>query len=82
LFSTEGVKFLELEKLGKGIKPGLNRNEAYLEILSIPPLAEQKCIVAKVDKLMNLCDELETRLNQSKKDSEMLMQTVLHEAFS
>ena len=48
----------------------------------LPPLAEQKRIVAKVDPLMNLCDELENRLNQSKKDSEMLMQAVIHEAFS
>jgi len=76
------LKSSELEKLGKGIKPGLNRNEAYLKILSIPPLVEQKRIVAKVDQLMHLCDELETRLNQSKKDSEMLMQAVLYEAFS
>jgi len=48
----------------------------------LPPLAEQKRIVSKVDQLMNFCDELETQLNQSKKDSEMLMQAVLHEAFS
>ncbi|MBU4257726.1 restriction endonuclease subunit S [Patescibacteria group bacterium] len=48
----------------------------------LPPLAEQKRIVSKADQLMHLCDELETRLNQSKKDSEMLMQAVLYEAFS
>ena len=48
----------------------------------LPSISEQKRIVAKVDQLMNLCDELETRLNQSKKDSEMLMQAVLYEAFS
>ena len=53
------LKFLELEKLGKGIKPGLNRNEAYLEILSIPYLSEQKRIVSKVDQLMQLCDQLD-----------------------
>ena len=47
----------------------------------LPPFVEQHRIVAKVDQLMHLCDELETRLNQSKKDSEMLMQAVLHEAF-
>ena len=48
----------------------------------LPSISEQKRIVAKVDQLMHLCDELETRLNQSKKDSEMLMQAVLYEAFS
>ena len=51
-------------------------------VFPLPPLAEQKRIVSKVDQLMHLCDELETRLNQSKKDSEMLMQAELHEAFS
>ena len=51
-------------------------------LVPIPPFEEQKRIVSKADQLMNLCGELETRLNQSKKDSEMLMQAVLHEAFS
>jgi type I restriction enzyme S subunit len=46
----------------------------------LPSISEQKRIVAKVDQLMNLCDKLETRLNQSKKDSEMLMQIVLQKA--
>jgi type I restriction enzyme S subunit len=50
--------------------------------LPIPSKNEQKRIVAKVNQLMHLCDELETRLSQSKKDSEMLIQAVLHEAFS
>ena len=31
--------------------------------------------------LMALCDELEKNIEQSKKDSEMLMQSVLQEAF-
>lgn len=48
----------------------------------LPSISEQKRIVAKVDQLMNFCDELETRLNQSEKDSEMLMQAVLYETFS
>ena len=51
-------------------------------IIPLVPEMEQKRIVAKVDQLMNLCDELETRLNQSKKDSEMLMQAVMREAFA
>jgi len=46
----------------------------------LPSISEQKRIVAKVDQLMNFCYELETRLNRSKKDSEMLMQAVLLEA--
>ena len=47
----------------------------------LPPLNEQKRIVAKVDELMKLCDELEEQLRQSKEKSERLMQAVLQEAF-
>jgi Restriction endonuclease S subunits len=59
----------------------LNKGKWEDIVIPIPPIAEQKRIVAKVDQLIHLCDELETRLNQSKKDSEMLMQAVLQEAF-
>jgi restriction endonuclease S subunit len=62
-------------------REGLSMTRLREFLLPIPPLAEQKRIVTKVDQLMKLCDELETKLNQSKKDSEMLMQTVLQEAF-
>ena len=52
---------LHLKELGKGIKPGLSRSEAYELPISLPPLAEQKRIVAKVDELMALCDRLEVQ---------------------
>jgi len=52
-----------------------------LNPLPLPPLNEQKRIVAKVRELMKLCDELEGQLRQSKKESERLMQAVLQEAF-
>ncbi len=47
----------------------------------LPSISEQKHIVSKVDQLMHLCDELQTRLSQSKNNSEMLMQAVLQETF-
>jgi len=67
-----------MEKLGKGIKPGLNRNEAYQLIVSLPPLNEQKRIVAKVDQLMALCDELEAGLVQAQTEGGKLMEAVVH----
>jgi len=47
-------------------------------VLSIPPLDEQKRIVEKVDELMNLCDELETKLSKSKEASENLFRAILN----
>jgi len=63
-------------------QPTLNLGLIRVAFTPLPPLSEQHRIVSKIDQLMHLCDELETRLNQSKKDSEMLMQTVLQEALN
>ncbi|MDD5472676.1 MAG: restriction endonuclease subunit S [Candidatus Methanoperedens sp.] len=51
----------------------------YIEnlILPLPPLAEQRRIVAKVDQLMSLCDKLEAGLLRSQADSERLMEAVV-----
>lgn len=56
----------------------------YIEnlIFPVPPYIEQKRIVEKADQLMALCDELEKNIEQSKNDSELLMQSVLQEAFT
>jgi len=56
---------LKLDELGKGIKPGLSRNEAYQLATALPPEAEQPRIVAKVDELMALCDTLKERIRES-----------------
>lgn len=72
LFSTLG-----LDTLGKGIKPGLSRNEAYALPIALPPLAEQHRIVAKVDELMGLCDTLEAQAEDSLKAHQTLVETCL-----
>jgi len=42
-----------------GAQPALNAAKVRALLVPLPPIAEQKRIVAKVDHLMKLCDELE-----------------------
>lgn len=49
-------------------------------IVPLPPLAEQRRIVAKVDALMALCDRLETALTTTDTTRARLLEALLHEA--
>lgn len=82
LNSPEGIGKSLGNTYGKGTSPGnLNVNQVRRFVVPFPPLNEQKRIVAKVDELMKLCEELEEQFRQSKQESERLMQAVLQEAF-
>ncbi|WP_207682465.1 restriction endonuclease subunit S [Desulfonema magnum] len=74
------LKSLNLEKMGKGIKPGLNRNEFYEVIAVLPPLPEQQAIVKKVNQLMSWCDELEKKIEERETLHEKIMHAVVKQA--
>lgn len=59
----------------------INLGIISLLLIPLPPLAEQKVIVAKVEKLMDHLSELEEKIKQNKQDAEMLMQSFLMEVF-
>lgn len=73
---------LDLGMLSKGVKPGLSRADVAPLPLSIPPLAEQKRIVEKVDELMATCDELETRQQKREQTRNRLVTSTLHQLTS
>ena len=58
---------------------GLSAGRLKTVEISLPPLAEQKRIVAKVDELMKLVDQLETQLAASSQQAEQLMNAIVAE---
>jgi type I restriction enzyme S subunit len=60
--------------------PKINQEVLLNAPLPLPPLAEQHRIVAKVDELMTLCDQLEQQLSQADQQRRRLLEAVLAEA--
>ena len=44
----------------------------------VPPLAEQRRIVTKVDELISICDELERQLTRREQVASRLAESVVH----
>lgn len=59
-----------------------NINMGILETvyLPLPPNEEVKRIVAKVDELMALCDQLKAKLTQSQEQSEKLIDAMFRQS--
>ncbi|MBY3390456.1 restriction endonuclease subunit S [Rhizobium laguerreae] len=63
-------------------KPGLNLDNIRSLSVPLPPLAEQHRIVAKVDDLMALCDQLEASLTIANEIRRKLLDALLAEALA
>jgi len=63
-------------------QPVISGSKIYPIVVGIPPLAEQHRIVAKLDKLMTLFDELEAGLIATATTRCQLLEAMLHEALS
>ena len=66
-----------------GVSPSMKNvtRDVILDLpIPLPPLAEQHRIVAKVDELMALCDQLEQQLSQADQQRRRLLEALLAEA--
>lgn len=57
--------------------PALSQSTLELIVAALPPLSEQHRIVAKVDELMTLCDQLEQQTEASIEAHQVLVTTLL-----
>jgi len=64
---------------GSTAQPHIYLKEIRSLVCPLPPLAEQKRIVTKVDQLMTLCDDLEAKLQQAQTDADNLLTAIVHE---
>lgn len=61
-----------------GAQPNISREKIIETVVAVPPTAEQHRIVAKVDALMALCDQLEQQTDASLGAHQTLVETLLN----
>lgn len=64
-----------------GAQPFVSLSYLRNILFPLPPLPEQHRIVAKVDELMQLCDQIEEEATQSRELSAKLMDSILYHLF-
>jgi type I restriction enzyme S subunit len=63
-------------------QPTLNVGLIEQTPIPLPPIAEQHRIVAKVNDLMSLCDQLEASLNTATEHRSRLLEALIHDALA
>jgi type I restriction enzyme S subunit len=58
LFLNANYSLIKMK--GQGVIPGVDRGSILNMIFPLPPLAEQKRIVAKLEELLPLCEKLKS----------------------
>lgn len=77
LLSSPVVHRFFKDSAAGAVVQNLNSEKVRLLPISLPPLAEQHRIVAKVDELMALCDQLERQQEDSVRTHASLVETLL-----
>jgi type I restriction enzyme S subunit len=76
------LTFLDLPKLAKGVKPGINRNDVYALGVKVPPIAEQKRIVRNLDEAFKRIEIAKGNVNKNLQNARSLVNSYLHSVFT
>jgi len=84
LVISKGIKEIVLDLVSRSTHGTckLPTRELFDLPIPLPPLAEQKRIVAKVDELMTVCDQLEKQLTAAHTGNQRLLEAILHESLA
>ena len=75
--------YLERSKSGMAeSQMNISQGKLLVAPIALPPLAEQQRIVAKVDELFALCDQLKDRLQQASETEQHLTNAIVEQALS
>ena len=61
--------------------PTLDRKQLYNELVSLPPIEEQKDIVTQIETRLSVCDKMEESVETALQQAESLRQSILKQAF-
>jgi type I restriction enzyme, S subunit len=73
---------LELTKLAKGVKPGINRNEVYSQVARVPPLSEQRRIVSVLDEAFDGLATAKANAEKNLQNAHALFESYLQSVFT
>ena len=76
------LSLMDLPSLAKGVKPGINRNDVYALQSPVPPLVEQKNIVARLDSMKAKTSEMVAAYDAKLTAAKNLRQSILEAAFA
>ena len=76
-FLKEGSFLHNIQLIGTAGQDNISVTKCKFIPIPVPPLAEQKRIVAKVDELMKLVDQLEAQLTTARTTAENLLNALL-----
>src|SRR3989344_1571917 len=75
-------KSLHLQQFAVGVKPGINRNRVYELQIPLPPIAEQKKIVARLEGLLGKIKEAKRLRAEAQEAAQNLLPAELHHIFT